>query len=622
MHYFVHEEGIALRLAVDRLDQGGGGPSPRRQLDEARHVGLGEAAQQHALAELAACQLGQRLLERVLAPELHVAVGPEQEQTRGAELSGQELQEQQRGLVRPVQVVDHEGQRLHPGGVRQEGGDAVEEPEARLLGLELGGLGKPRQPLAHLGDHLGDVGRARPHLRQQGPRLAIVDVGPDDLHPGPVGRGAFALVAAAPQDLGAAQPGVGRQLLRGARLADARLAHQHEDAAASRERVVEGRAKLPELPVASHEDPRRQAVERLRRRALLGGDQLGADRRHPRQLPAHRRGALGTLARILRQQPQDQRLERARDLGVVPRGRHRRGVDVLADHRHHVVAQEGRPARRHLVEKSAQCVEIGTHVNVARQRLLGGHVGGRADHHALLRDPRAVERERQAEVAQPGAAVLGEPDVAGLEVAVDHAALVRVLEGPAQLLGDAQRLRGRESAALGLGKAALQVASRHVLAHDVEVPVVVTDVVDGHDVGMVAEPPHGLGLARHASAAGLVEALGLDQGQRDLAVEPLVAGQVDALLGALAEQALHLVAAGGERARNRRWRRLERRSWSSRRGAALTTAVAELGVRPQLVSAARADRHQAGTAAVTEGRARAVLSLAGGTAHGYCHSTA
>ena len=166
--------------------------------------------------------------------------------------------------------------------------------------------------------------------------------------------------------------------------------------------------------------------------------------------------------------------------------------------------------------------------------------------------PSWVRRERssesgEAEVAELRRAVVGEPDVAGLEVAVDHAARVGVLEGLAELrrrcAAPRRRRAGWRSAA---SKRALEVAAGHVLAHDEELAVRLADVVDGDDVRVVAEAAHRLGLAPHAHAAGLVEALGLDQREGDVAVEPLVAGQVDALLGALAEEALHLVAAGGE----------------------------------------------------------------------------
>ena len=68
-------------------------------------------------------------------------------------------------------------------------------------------------------------------------------------------------------------------------------------------------------------------------------------------------------------------------------------------------------------------------------------------------------------------------------------------------------------------------------------------VVDGHDVGVLRELGHDLGLAQDAGLGGVVEALGLEQGEGDVAVEDGVVGQVDLLLAALAQELLHRVAA-------------------------------------------------------------------------------
>ena len=58
----------------------------------------------------------------------------------------------------------------------------------------------------------------------------------------------------------------------------------------------------------------------------------------------------------------------------------------------------------------------------------------------VARQARLVERDGQAEVAELGGAVRGQPDVAGLEVAVDDAVRVGVLQRLADLIGDGQRL--------------------------------------------------------------------------------------------------------------------------------------------------------------------------------------
>ena len=65
-------------------------------------------------------------------------------------------------------------------------------------------------------------------------------------------------------------------------------------------------------------------------------------------------------------------------------------------------------------------------------------------------EARLVDRHRQPEVAEFGGAVLGQPDVAGLEVAVDDAVLVGIGQRLADLVGDAQRV-GQRRAMLGSG---------------------------------------------------------------------------------------------------------------------------------------------------------------------------
>ncbi len=74
----------------------------------------------------------------------------------------------------------------------------------------------------------------------------------------------------------------------------------------------------------------------------------------------------------------------------------------------------------------------------------------------------------------------------------------------------------------------------------------ISEVVDGEDVGVVPKSPHGLGLSGNADTGGRVQPLGLDDGQGYVSVEDGVVGPVDALLTSLAEEVLDLIAAVGE----------------------------------------------------------------------------
>ena len=102
------------------------------------------------------------------------------------------------------------------------------------------------------------------------------------------------------------------------------------------------------------------------------------------------------------------------------------------------LAGERRLAGEQLVEHRAERVEVRARVGAAAERLLGRQVGDRADEHPLDRRARAAIGG-EAEVAEPRRAVVAEPDVGGLEVAVDDPARVRVLERPADVDRDRDR---------------------------------------------------------------------------------------------------------------------------------------------------------------------------------------
>ena len=74
-------------------------------------------------------------------------------------------------------------------------------------------------------------GCARTHFGAEPLRAYLPDVGPDGLHPRPVRWSPLFFVAPPPQDLGIPSPGGGRHLLGDSGLADAGLAHQHNQAA-------------------------------------------------------------------------------------------------------------------------------------------------------------------------------------------------------------------------------------------------------------------------------------------------------------------------------------------------------------------------------------------------------
>ena len=111
-------------------------------------------------------------------------------------------------------------------------------------------------------------------------------------------------------------------------------------------------------------------------------------------------------------------------------------------------------AGEHFVEHDAQAVDVAAGIDLVRRAasLLGRHVGRRAEHaavggHRLL----AGLLLGQAKVHQVRMLPRVEDDVRGLDVAMNDAVLVGVVECVGQLGGDVGRLRGRKRAALAAG---------------------------------------------------------------------------------------------------------------------------------------------------------------------------
>ena len=125
----------------------------------------------------------------------------------------------------------------------------------------------------------------------------------------------------------------------------------------------------------------------------------------------------------------------------LPHPRHL-AAEALGDDRLRRGTGEGRLTGQHLVQHGPEGVDIGARVEaLVARRLLGAHVGRSPDRQAGL--GQAIVRPRQgprdAEVGDEGGAVGGEEQVLGLDVAVDHAVPVRVLERPGGLGGDPER---------------------------------------------------------------------------------------------------------------------------------------------------------------------------------------
>ncbi len=204
---------------------------------------------------------------------------------------------------------------------------------------------------------------------------------------------------------------------------------------------------------------------------------------------------------------------------------------------------EGRTAGERLVEHDSERVDVGAPVRVLRApSLLGAHVGGRPRHLACGQDVphRAFG---QAEVGDVGLVLPVHQDVGGLEVAVDEAFLVGVVDGERHVPEEPHLLAegGRDRLPPFRKLAALDV-----LHGDVAAALDRAGLVNGDDVGMLGDAGAQAGLLQEplllqGRHVGVLAGDGDQHLEGDLAVESRVDRLVDHSHAAAADLAEDLV---------------------------------------------------------------------------------
>lgn len=214
-------------------------------------------------------------------------------------------------------------------------------------------------------------------------------------------------------------------------------------------------------------------------------------------------------------------------------------------------AVEGGPAREELVEDDAEGVDVGAGVDVAAVHacLLGGHVLGRAEELRGAGDGGLVGELRADGLGDPEVDDLGmrlavdhgDEDVRRLEVAVDDALVVGVLDGETDALEELEPALDGEPVAVAELR---DGASLDVLHREVGVALLArAGVVDLGDAGVVHDG-EGLALGLEAVDDLARGHARLDDLERDVALEgDGLRGEVDGAEPALAEDPLDGVAA-------------------------------------------------------------------------------
>ena len=115
------EERVAVGLLLDGLGQSRRRRGARGHLDVALDGADRQPLQRDAPTALDAGDLAEHPGERMVAAELDVAVGAEDQQATRGELASREAEQEQRRLIRPMQVVEHEHDRPIAGRRRAAG---------------------------------------------------------------------------------------------------------------------------------------------------------------------------------------------------------------------------------------------------------------------------------------------------------------------------------------------------------------------------------------------------------------------------------------------------------------------------------------------------------------------
>ena len=135
------------------------------------------------------------------------------------------------------------------------------------------------------------------------------------------------------------------------------------------------------------------------------------------------------------------------------------------------------------VQHAAQTIEIAAGIDRAAVGLLGGHELRRPQHASRPGQPPAAEEARDAEVGELQHPSLGQQEIAGLDVAMDYAAVVGVPQGPRDGNAELGHLPpGKHAAA---AKLLLQAAAGHELHRVEDLLLVLAKAEDLHDVRMV-----------------------------------------------------------------------------------------------------------------------------------------
>jgi hypothetical protein len=560
----LREEGIPLRgreqatgEVVRKLSAAG------RKLHEGPVLGGRQRAERESREAGVAAERLQHLHERMPLVDFRLPVGPDDESRRRAEAPRDVLKRLDREL-RAVQLLEREEKRLAAGDPREGAGDELEDRDL-VLGLPVAGSyasriaarrGAQLADLGEDGEEREEVARDVGEIGAGGFRKARVlrpEIVLDELAEPLVRERAVVLDEAPREDADLAGPREALELVHEAALADAGLAGEDHELALARDGGMEPALQLGHLLLAPDE---RRCRGRTRQHPA-GREDHGSPEVLVAELapvPPERfgevPGALRPLLGILREALENGGLQLLADVGPERPHRLRQLVDDAIEDGLHL-AREGRLAGEAFVEHRSERIYVRAPVEGPRGDLLGAEIYDRPDERPGLRETVLGRREREAEVhhARPDLArvVARGHDVLGLDVAVDDAAGVAVVERVGDLRPDVEDVAEAQRA---LAEELPEVRGRQHRHDEEERPLVAAEVVDRHD-GRMVHLRDDLSLALEAFLGVLREVPGRDELDGDVAVQDRVLRPVDDAHPAAPQLREDLVAVGELRSDHR-----------------------------------------------------------------------
>jgi hypothetical protein len=156
---------------------------------------------------------------------------------------------------------------------------------------------------------------------------------------------------------------------------------------------------------------------------------------------------------------------------------------VLDDHADRAIGIKRFAAGKHFVQGRAQGIHIGAAITWQPLRQLRGYIIRRAHQNArACQLPAATQDFGQSEISQQRPASFTDEYVAGLDITMKNAVLVRIIQCHSDLGDD---VHGKAQFHWRAHHPAAQGATSNVLEHDVGHVIHLVKVIDRHNIGMV-----------------------------------------------------------------------------------------------------------------------------------------